>query len=61
MTENLKTRIWIIIINKEGDLSVIEFLFAITAFVSFIDAIDRKDKENIKPKQQTPKKTQKNT
>lgn len=51
MTENLKTRIWIIIINKEGDLSVIEFLFAINAFVSFIDAIDRKDKENIEPKQ----------
>ena len=51
MTENLKTRIWIIIINKEGDISVIEFLFAINAFICLLDAIDRKDKDNIKPKQ----------
>ena len=42
---------------------MIEFLFAITAFVSFIDAIDRKDKENIKPKQPQIKatNTEKNT
>lgn len=51
ITENLNNRIWIIIINKEGDLLVIEFLFAINAFVCFLDAIDHKDKENIEPKQ----------
>lgn len=51
MTENLKTRIWITIINKEGDLSLIEFLLAINTFICLLDAIDRKDKDNIKPKQ----------
>jgi hypothetical protein len=30
---------------------VIEFLFAINAFICFLDAIDRKGKDNIKPKQ----------
>lgn len=61
MTENLKNRIWIIIINKEGDLLVIEFLFAITAFVSFLDAIDHKDKEKAttKSKQKATKKRRK--